>query len=227
MPVGGLMPDEMTEHEQLAQAVHALNDEITELGILAENAFKEAAEGLFGQEQVISESVRAAHAEAQNRYANFHTTALALLAQAPPQSDAMRRIVELQQTALEFRRIAQHAATMAEHAQALGSSVELPLMRADCPDPSVLRRIVRQAYLLVRGAVIICATRDTARARLLAREDTLLDLLSSSLREQVEVAIHAHPLQAFPLQRVVLIGAEMEAIGNRAASICNAILATR
>lgn len=228
MPPGIAMHEDVIEHEELTQGIRALNDATTELGIGAENAFKEAAEALFGQEPEILLSVRAARIAAREQGDAIHRAALGLLARAPGSGAAMRRIVELQQTAVGFRRIAEHAAQIAEQAQALGGSSERLLRQAACADEVILRRIVRQTYLQIRGAVIICATRDTARARLLLREQATLVDLSTSLKRMIETAIRMNPhqaLQAFPLQQIVLVSAEMEAIGARAAGICAVIVA--
>jgi hypothetical protein len=221
------MRGEPSDEENLSQGIRSLNDAITELGIQAENAFKEAAEALFGQESAITASVWAVRATVVRQHGWAHETALALLAQAHGPGRPVRRIVELQQTAIEFRRIAEHAAAIAELAQALGGSGEFLLHQAGCTDPLVLRHIVRQTYLLVRGAVIVCATRDTARARQLAHEETSLHTLIASLKRMTELAIQANPLQAFPLQQLVLVGAEMQYIGARAAAVCGAILLSR
>ncbi|HEX6123079.1 MAG TPA: hypothetical protein VFY89_07960, partial [Ktedonobacterales bacterium] len=101
------------------------------------------------------------------------------------------------------------------------------LVRAGADDPAILRRIIRQTYLQVRGAVIVSATRDTARARLLAQEDSVLDELVRQLGQAIDRAIHTMPLQAYPLQQVVLVGMRMAAIGDRVVSSCEAILVIR
>src|SRR5579862_5651246 len=156
MPASNVMNDSPDAEQSLAQTLRAFNDEVTEFGIRAETAFKEAAEALFGQELAITASVSAARANVGWQHNVLHETALALLVlEAGRSSRESRRIVELQQTALEFRRVIEHANTISELAQALGGSGELVLQRAECVDPLVLRRIVRQTYLLIRGAVIV------------------------------------------------------------------------
>ncbi len=226
MSASNVMPDE-PDDEAVAQGMRALNDAVTELGIQAENAFKEAAEALFEQEPQITASVRAARVVAVQQHAALQEATRALLARFTLSGKIMRRVGELQQTAVEFRRITEHAAAIAELAQALDGSGELLLQRAECADTLILRRLVRQTYLLVRGAVIVCATRDTARARRLARDKESLRALVTSLKGMIEVAIQANPLQAFPMQQLVLVGAEMEYIGARAAAVCGAILVAR
>ncbi|MBF6590981.1 MAG: phosphate uptake regulator PhoU [Ktedonobacterales bacterium] len=218
------MNDELAEREQVRASLAQLGDLATELGILAENAFKEAAEALFGQESALTESVRGGRQAAISMYVTIHEQALYLLAHSQAPGESVRRVIELQQTAAEFQRIAGHAWQIAAYALDLRISAELALQRAGCADPAILRRIVRQTYLQVRGAVIVCATRDTARARLLAREDDTLDQLYATLRSMLHSAIAAAPLHAFPLHHIILVGAEMEAIGNRAVAICNAVL---
>jgi phosphate uptake regulator len=225
MPASDVMYERSEQEAAHAQRIHVLNEGITEFGIQAENVFKEAAEALFGQEPEITASVRAARVMAGTQYADLHDQALALqYAQAGRPSREQRRIVELVVTANAFLRVAEHAGNIAELAQALSGSGELHLQRANCPDPLVLRRIVRQTYLLVRGAVIVCATRDTARARLLARDQETLRSLVVSLKAMVADIIRADPLHAFPFQQLVRVGAEMEYIGTRVVVICDAIL---
>lgn len=221
------MIDFVERSERIEDEIAELTEETTELAILAEDAFKNAAAALYGQEQEAAViAVEHEHTCAQMAR-TIHTRALALLARQLATSDDVRHILELQQFAGEFARIAEDALTIAEQAVQLGGMAEIFLLRAAGDAPLLLLQLVRQAYVEVRGCIIATTTRDTAIARRLIAEDGDLDQLFLAFKHVVEAASRADMAVSGPLQRLLLVGVRLEDVGNRVVAICRTLLYTR
>lgn len=216
----------MEQLQIIEDELRGLADETTEIGIVAEDAFKNASAALYGEEPdaawIAIENERIATQECRI----VHQKALVLLGRQIASGDTMRRIIELQQFASEFARIAEDAKAIAEQALALGGSGEAHLLRAGGDAPILFVQIVRQAYIQVRGCVIATTTRDTALARRLILEDNELDRLFLEYKSVLNAAIFSNPRAAATLGRLLLVGVHFEDIGNRVGAICRALLYT-
>ncbi len=218
---------EQVERCQIVQdELGNLAEETTELGILAEEIFKNAAAAVHERDHHAAWSALESQRVCAQTYLGIHQKSLVLLARNGLTGDDMRRVVELQQIAAEFARIGDNGRLIAEQALALGGAAEPELLRAGGDVPALFMQIVRQAYIEVRGSVIASTTRDTALARRLAAEDSELDRLFLSFKSAINQAIAANPRSAFSLHRLLLIGVYLEDIGNRVASVCRTLLYT-
>lgn len=204
--------------------IQQLHDDTTELGLTAEDIFKNAVSSLINHADQAGLSAVTTQRRCKPVYDSIHQRALGMMMQHEMAPSEIRLAVELQQMALEFTRIAQASRVVAEHALSLSGRAETALSSLNSGANELLWQLVRQAYIEVRGAVIVCTTRDTARARRLVSEDTTLDHLWRSLRSTLEVAIAAMPGSASDLHELLLIGMQLEEIGNRVVSICQAVL---
>lgn len=202
-----------------------LLEDVTELGLLAEDVFKNASAALlFPQE---SQSAHVA-IECERRYAlmyrSLHQRSLGLLRHGAIVNAALRRVVETQQIAAEFLRIADDSRQIAEHALWLAGMADTRLIQIGGDAPMLLVQLVRQAYVEIRGAVIATTTHDTVLAKRLLIEDSELDQLYLSFKGDIERAISGNPRHAADLNRLLLIAVILEDIGNRVVSTCNTIL---
>lgn len=210
------------------EQIERLAEDTTELGILAEDAFKNAAAALYGAEADAAHIAASIAAEnyqmcAQSRQV-IHQQALNLLTHVDIQPEMMRRVVEIQRIASEFMRIAEAARALAGQALALGGRGDMYLRRAGDTVPHLFLQVVRQAYIEVRGCVIATTTHDTAIARRLISEDGELDRLFLVLKRTLENAIAADPSLAPAWHRILLIAVRLEEIGNRVTAICDTLL---
>ncbi|MGH2516185.1 MAG: PhoU domain-containing protein [Ktedonobacterales bacterium] len=212
--------------ERIEDEIAGLTEETTELAILAEDAFKNAAAALYGQEQEAAFLAMEDERTCGRMARAIHARALALLARHLPAGDEMRRILELQQVAGEFARIAEDARIIAEQALQLGGMGEIYLLRIAGDAPLLLLQLVRQAYIEVRGCIIATTTRDTAIARRLVAEDGELDQLFLEFKHVVEAAISTEVTASGPLQRLLLVGVRLEDVGNRVVANCRTLLYT-
>lgn len=205
--------------------VARLLDAVTELGLMAEEVFKNAVSGLlFPSEAQAAQLALENERRYQSMYRALHQRSLDLLRHGPISNGALRRVVEVQQIAAEFLRIADDSRQIADHALWLGGEVDTRLIQIGGDAPMVLVQLIRQAYVEIRGAVVATTTHDTLLAKRLLAEDSELDQLYLAFKGDVERGIRANPRLVADLNRLLLIAVILEDIGNRVASTCNTIL---
>jgi hypothetical protein len=83
---------------------------------------------------------------------------------------------------------------------------------------------VQQAYVEIRGSIMISNARDTAKARRLLDEDSQMDLLYIRFQGTVQQAIDFNPMRSFLFQQALLVGSRIKGIGDDVRAICRAIL---
>lgn len=210
--------------ETIDDALGTLADETTELGIFAEEVFKNAAAAFYEQPEQAARIALDTERVCQQVYHVIHQKGLAVLAWYQPTTDEMRRVVHLQHIAAELARIGYNGRLIAEQALVLRGAAESLLRQVQGPAPALLVQLIRQAYKEVRGCVVLTTTRDTALARRLLAEDLELDRIFLSYRAALEEAIHQYPRYAAPLQRLLLAGVHIEEIGNRVVTIAQGLL---
>ncbi|MFI5274424.1 MAG: phosphate signaling complex PhoU family protein [Ktedonobacterales bacterium] len=210
--------------DRIEDAIGSLGDETTELGIFAEEVFKNAAAALYEQPEAAARIALDTERVCQQVYHMIHQKGLAVLAWYQPTVDDMRRVVELQHIAAELVRIGTDGRRIAEQAQSLHGSAEAVLRATNGPAALLLANLIRQTYRLVRGCVIVTTTRDTVMAKRLIAEDPELDRLYLSYKAALDEAIRANPRGASTLQRLLLAGVHMEDMGNRVVAICRGLL---
>jgi phosphate uptake regulator len=212
---------------EIAVELGKLAEETTELGIFAEDIFKNASAALlFGFDADMSRSVLEAGLLCEQQHRAIHQRALELLLQSAAAGEDMRQIVETQAVAAEFARIAENGRLIAEQAFALGDMAEMYLLAVGEDAPGLLVQLIRQAYVEVRGCIVASTSRDTTLARRLLSEDADLDHLYLLYKNQLERAIAANPRGALPLHRLLLVGVHLEDIGNHVVSACRTLLYT-
>lgn len=217
---------EQADNSQLFEAEFVgLMEETTELGLLAEDLFKNAVAALYGHTSDAAYSVFENEGACVQMHQTIHHRALSMLASYMPQGDDMRRIVEMQATAAEFAHIGENARHIADYALILGGMAEAELQRiGGAAAQDMLMRIVRQAYVEMRGCVIASTTRDTALARRLVHEDSELDSLFRAFKNRLDHEIARNPRNAAVLHRLLLVAVHLEEIGNHVVAICRTLL---
>jgi phosphate uptake regulator len=212
------------QEESLDDDIAVLSDETIELGLYAEEIFKNASAALYPG------AAEAAHFAIETErvclqiYHSIHQSALAILARHMPVGDKLRRIVELQQIAAEFSRIADDGRQIAEHALWLAGTAESELSLFGSAGMHLLVSMLRQTYVEVRGCVVVATVHGSAMARRLVSEDAQLDQYFLSFKGLLETTIGAYPRNVARLQRLLLIGVSLEDIGNHVVAICRTLL---
>src|SRR5260370_21599079 len=156
-----------TEMAHIEEAeLRAVVAETAELGVLAEDSYKNAAAAI-----VLPQATDSAHVAIDGEracaqaYRVIHQKSLDLLARRLASGDDLRRIVEVQQLASEFALISTAVKHLADQALALGGMAEAHLRRVRSAAPTLLAPLGRHAY----GERRTCVVRRTTRDKLLAR----------------------------------------------------------
>src|SRR5215467_7459449 len=110
--------------EPLEDEIAVLSDETIELGLYAEEIFKNGSAALYPQALDSAQFAIETGRISTQIYRTIHQAALAILASHMPSGDQLRRIIELQQIASEFARIAEDGRQIAEHALWLAGTAE-------------------------------------------------------------------------------------------------------
>jgi phosphate uptake regulator len=210
--------------ESLEDDIAVLSDETIELGLYAEEIFKNASAALYPQAAEAAQFAIETERVCLQIYHSIHQSALAILARHMPVGDKLRRIVELQQIAGEFARIADDGRQIAEHALWLAGIAESELSLVGSDGMNLLVSMLRQTYIEVRGCVVVATVRGTAMARRLVSEDAELDQHFLSFKGLLDTTLGAYPRNVARLQRLLLIGVSLEDIGNHVVAICRTLL---
>ncbi|MGO8950227.1 MAG: PhoU domain-containing protein [Ktedonobacterales bacterium] len=208
----------------LDDEIAVLSDEAIELGLYAEEIFKNASAALYPQAAEAAQFAIETERVCLQIYHSIHQSALTILARYMPAGDQLRRIVELQQIAAEFSHIAEDGRQIAEHALWLAGTAEAELSLISNDGMSLLVAMLRQTYVEVRGCVVVATLRGAVMARRLVAEDAELDQLFLRFKDLLDATIGAYPRNVARLQRLLLIGVCLEDMGNRVVAICRALL---
>ena len=214
--------DDTFAHDE-DETLGALYAAATELGVVAEDIFKNAATALYAPQIAIIQGITEAESQCVQMQYDIHRQALGLLAAWGAEGERLRMVIAVQQVSLAFVRIAHDGRQIAELALALMGEVGALLAYAG-DDGSLLQQLIRQTYVEVRGGVLAVTLRDAAMARRVVAEDTRLDGLFLAFKSLLDSAILTNPRAAAPLQRLLLVGVHLEDIGNRVVGICKALM---
>lgn len=220
------MAQKVGREAQFEHELQRLADGAAELGIAVGEIFRNAAAALFEPGREAGESALRDERQIRPMAPAFRQESLLAIRHYSPVGDQLRRAVELQLIAGEFGAIAERAASIAQHALALSGGAERNLARVSYDAPEFMRQIIYQAYVEMRGCLIVCAARDTEKARRVILENAELRRYYQALKYQLDLAIQAEPREALPLHRLLLVATRLAEIGDRAVAICNAVLIT-
>jgi len=203
--------------------VSTLAAQTTDLGITCEDTFKNAASSLFGWGL---EGARSVLEEAYPPYQDMqlHERIMEAIAGASSSGQQLRRLAELQLIATAFARMGARAHEIAGYAVEMGEHPDRDLQMGFAPIYPVLFGLLQQAFIEIRGSIMISNARDTARARRLLQEDTQMDLLYLRFQGAVHQAIEYNPLRSYLFQQALLVGARIRTIGDEVRAICRAVL---
>jgi hypothetical protein len=203
--------------------VSALAAQTTDLGIICEETFKNAASSLFGWGLDGARSVLAdVHPPYQDKL--LHERIVDAIAASSSSGQQLRRLAELQLIASAFARIGSRARAIANDAVQMGENVDRDLQAAFEPLYPLLFGLLQQAFLEIRGSIMISNARDTAKARRLLDEDSQLDLLYIRFQGMAHQAIEYYPLRSYLFQQALLVGARIKQMGDDVRAICHAVL---
>jgi phosphate uptake regulator len=201
-----------------------LSEGVSGLCALVIELFKNAAAALFGPEPdpacwAIESAARCAVGARQ-----INHDAIAMLARWNPTGDDLLTVVRLHRAATEFARIGEYGRHVAEHALALGGSVEHELRQVYGGAPDDLVTLVRQVYVVLRGCLVLGATGDGSLARRLIAEQAELERIHRALKLSLDRGLAMRPERAQQLRRLESVIGELRQVGVCAAALCEGFL---
>src|SRR5689334_475552 len=214
---------ERARMHEMDDLVSALAAQTTDLGIASADTFKNAASSLFGWGL---DGARSVLEETHPPYQDpmLHERIVEAIAGASSSGQQLRRLAELQLIAAAFAHIGSRAREIANAAEEMGETADRDLQIAFAPIYPLLFGLVQQAYVEIRGSIMISNARDTVRARRLLDEDSQMDLLYIRFQSTVHQAIEYNPMRSFLFLQALLVGSRIKGIGDDVRAICRAIL---
>jgi hypothetical protein len=203
--------------------VSALAAQTTDLGIASADTFKNAASSLVGWgldgARYVLEEVHPPYLDSL-----LHERIGEAIANASSSGRYLRRLAELQLIATAFANIGAHSRQIANYAVEMGEYADRDLQMGFPPIYPLLFGLMQQAFIEIRGSIVISNERDTTKARRLLEEDSQMDLLYLRLQGAVQQAIDYNPLRSYLFQQALLVGARIKDIGYEVRAICRALL---
>lgn len=210
--------------DQLPDAIGRLAGDTTEMGIVVSDMFRYACHDLFG---LIPETARfVAQSQEWVTYSThvLEQQARSIILQYRPTGDDLRRIVELQQAASQYGRIAARSSHIAEQARALGGDSEEALGRLALNTSDIFNQLIALVYEQMRGAFLVTAARNLVQARMLVEREAEVASYYQVIQARLKHYTRTEPYTALPLQRLILVTTDMREIVVSVVAICNAVL---
>lgn len=214
------MAYEMTHQGTYADEVTLLGEQVAELGILAMEAFKNAAATLFEPEPLVANSSVQAALACSVAIRPIYRSAITLLARWAPRDTDLAHLMSLQRTAAAYAQIADHSRRAAEQVLSANHAFEHELELIHQQAPDLLVGLVRQVYVALRGSLVVTTTRNRAIARRLIIDDAEIDRLHRALQAMLEHAVDRQPHRAATLHQLHSVLVQMRQIGVQVVAIC-------
>lgn len=212
--------------DQLPDEIGKLASDTTELGIVVGDMFRYACAGLFGQEPETARFVMDSQNWVARASVALDLRVRSIIRRYHPGGDSIRRIVELQQAAAQYARIAERSSGISDHALALGGAGDQVLASVAPDAPGLLYALISLVYEQMRGVFLVTAARDMTQARTLVQNHAEVEGYYSALQIRLAHRIRSQPYTALELQRVLMVTDHMRSIGASVVAICEATLFT-
>ena len=209
---GGYMPREKFEHD-----LRRLQDEVVELGAMAERAVTESVSTLkkqdFAHARELIEGDRLIN---EKRYA-IENEALTLIATQQPMAGDLRTLAAIFEIATELERIADYAKGIANIALMIGNEVLIkPLV--DVP------RMAEKACDMLHRSLEAFLRQDVEEARGIPKEDVEVDALYDQIYRELITYIMADPKAINQATRLTWVAHNLERVADRVGNICERIV---
>jgi len=206
------MPREKFEHD-----LHRLQDEILELGAMAERAIDESVKALKSRDLAHARAIIEADRVINERRYTIESDALTLIATQQPMAGDLRTLAAILEIASELERMADYAKGIANIAVMLGAEpfvkplVDIPRMAAKACD--MLHRSL-EAFI----------RQDVDGARAIPKEDTEVDALYEQIYRELVTYIMADPRAIDQANKLTWVAHNLERVADRVGNICERIV---
>jgi phosphate transport system protein len=206
------MPREKFEHD-----LRRLQDEILELGAMAENAVTESVQALKNQDLPKARRIMEGDRHINEKRFSIENEALTLIATQQPMAGDLRTLAAIFEIATELERIADYAKGIANIAVMIGSEILIkPLV--DVP------RMAAKACDMLHRSLEAFLRSDVDAARALPREDAEVDALYDKIYRELITYILADPKAIDQATRLTWVAHNLERVADRVGNICERIV---
>jgi len=203
--------------EKFAHDLRKLQDDLLELGTLAESAVAESVDALkrqdLGKAHALIEADRTIN---EKRYA-IENEALTLIATQQPMAGDLRTLAAVLEIASELERIADYAKGIANIAVMIGSE---PLIKPLIDIP----RMASKACDMLHRSLDAFLRQDLERARQIPKEDFEVDALYDQIYRELIAFVIADPKAIDQTTRLTWVAHNLERVADRVGNICERVV---
>jgi phosphate transport system protein len=206
------MPREKFEHD-----LRRLQDEIVELGAMAERAVTESVSTLKNQDFAHARDIIEGDKHINEKRYRIENEALTLIATQQPMAGDLRTLAAIFEIATELERIADYAKGIANIALMIGGEVLIkPLV--DVP------RMASKACDMLHRSLEAFLRQDVEAARAIPKEDAEVDALYEQIYRELITYIMADPKAINQATRLTWVAHNLERVADRVGNICERIV---
>ncbi len=199
--------------EQIAQ----LKDQLLLMSGRAEGITRKALESLTRRDRVLAEEVLADDKAIDRMEIDIEEHCIHLLALQQPLAKDLRLIASALKISNDLERVGDHAVNIA------GCALEL-VGKAPVKPIAFLPELADKAIAMLRDALDAFVRGDAEAARLLVRRDDEVDLLNRHLFAELMSRMIADPQQVERSMTLVLVGRNLERIGDLATNVAEEVV---
>ena len=204
-------------HRRFDEQIQRLNQQLLLMSGHAESIIRKAVEALMRRDPALADEVFADDRVIDRMEIDIEEACVQLLALQQPLASDLRLITSALKISNDLERIGDHAVNIAGCAKELvGKPPVRPL--ADLPELS------DKATAMLRDALDAFVRRDPEAARLLVRRDDEVDALNRRMFAELMGRMIADPQQVDRSMTFVLVGRNLERIGDLATNIAEEVV---
>ncbi|HUJ73497.1 MAG TPA: phosphate signaling complex protein PhoU [bacterium] len=206
------MPREKFEHD-----LHRLQDEVLELGAMAERAITESVQVLKERDVAHARAIIEADRHINEKRYAIENETLTLIATQQPMAGDLRTLAAILEIASELERMADYAKGIANIAVMIAAEPLIkPLM--DVP------RMAAKACDMLHRSLEAFIRQDVEAARAIPKEDTEVDRLYEQIYRELVTYIMADPRAIEQANKLTWVAHNLERVADRVGNICERIV---
>ena len=206
------MPREKFEHD-----LHRLQDEVLELGAMAERAITESVQVLKERDVTRARAIIEADKHINEKRYAIENETLTLIATQQPMAGDLRTLAAILEIASELERMADYAKGIANIAVMIAAEpLVKPLM--DVP------RMAAKACDMLHRSLEAFIRQDVEAARAIPKEDTEVDRLYEQIYRELVTYIIADPRAIEQANKLTWVAHNLERVADRVGNICERIV---
>ncbi len=197
--------------EHFEHELSVLKQRLLVMASYAENAVNRAVEALRNRDDVLAQKVKEDDTVLDQLEMELDELAIGLLAQAPLASD-LRLITVAMKTTQNLERVGDEATKIAKRTRELNQ--EPPLKTA-----SAIPQLAERAVRMLRNALDVFVSGNTAAARALVAEDKEVDALNRQILAELEAVMAESPQNIKRCLNLMVVSRSLERVADHAKNV--------